>query len=95
MRNMVDIKLNHGQTGYDAVEEYVKRYWKYNGTDIVVFSIGVSYDGRNYNLMKELASPCDTGDVEFFYDWWEGEKYIKLFGIKAINKFNIVGGIYQ
>ena len=26
--------------------------------------------------------------------WWEGEKFIKLFGIKAINELDISGGIY-
>ena len=28
-------------------------------------------------------------------DWWEGEKFIKLFGIKAVGEFDISEGIYE
>ena len=33
-------------------------------------------------------------DIEYEMDWWEGEKYIKLFGIKSVNELDISGGIY-
>lgn len=91
--SIVDIELTDEQTGYDAIAEYVKRYWDHNVEDDVVVSIGTSYDGVEYDLSKEIASPFWDG-VEFVNDWWEGQKYIKLFGIKAIGEFDISGGIY-
>lgn len=93
---MVDIILKDGETGYDAVGEYVERYWEHNITDDVIVSIGVSYDGNQYDLSKEIARPISfVKGVEFLYDWWEGQKYIKLFGIKIVQEIDIEGGIYD
>lgn len=92
---MVDIVLKDGQSGYDAVGEYIHRYWEHNITDDVVASIGTSYDGNTYDLLKEVASPVGYNDIEFLHDWWEGEKYIKLFGIKTVGELDIYGGIYE
>lgn len=91
---MIDIKLNNAKTGYDLVEEYIRKYWKHNIMQTVVVSIGVSNDGRTYRVCKEVACP-DDGDVEFLYDWWEGEDYIKIFGIKSIDEIDISGGLYE
>ena len=91
---MIDIKLNDRQSGYDVIGEYIRRYWEHNTYTTVIVSIGTSYDGQDYILLKEVASPIDFDDIEFLYDWWEGEKYIRLFGIKAIDAFNVSGGIY-
>lgn len=44
---------------------------------------------------KEVVYPCNYHDIEFLSDWWEGEKYIKLFGIKAVSELDISGGIYS
>lgn len=30
-------------------------------------------------IRKEVASPLNFDDIEFLYDWWEGEKFIKLY----------------
>lgn len=91
---MIDIELKNGQSGYDAVGEYIRRYWNHNITDTVIVSIGISYDGNTYDFCKEVASPLNFDDIEFLYDWWEGEKFIKLFGIKTLNELDISGGIY-
>lgn len=91
---MVDIELKNKQSGYDAVGEYIQRYWDHNIADTVLVSIGISCDGELYELHKEIAFPCNLNDVEFLYDWWEGQKFIKLFGIKTINEVDIFGGIY-
>ena len=90
---MIDIKLNDGQSGYDIVGEYIRRYWEHNIYTTVVVSIGTSHDGNAYELRKEIASPYNDG-IEYLYDWWEGEKYIKLFGIKSVDELDISGGIY-
>lgn len=92
---MVDIVLNDGQSGYDAVGEYIIRYWEHNIWDDVIVSLGTSYDGGTYDILKEVAYPCNYHDIEFLSDWWEGEKYIKLFGIKAVAELDISGGIYS
>lgn len=85
---MIDIVLKDGQSGYDAVGEYIRRYWNHNIIDTV-------YDGNAYDLRKEVASPLNFDDIEFLSDWWEGEKFIKLFGIKAVGEFDISEGIYE
>ena len=92
---MIDIKLKYGQDGYDVVGEYIRKYWSHNLTDVVIVSIGISHDGDNYTLLKEVAYPNGFDDIEFLYDWWEGEKFIKLFGIKSIYEFDVSGGIYE
>lgn len=91
---MIDIKLNDRQSGYDAIEEYIRRYWSRNTTDTVICSIGTSYDGLTYDSMNEIAYPTSGSCIEFLNDWWEGEKYIKLFGIKTVDELDISGGIY-
>lgn len=93
---MIEIKLENGQTGYDAIGEYIHRYWKhYNMVDTVVVSIGISYDGNTYEHRNEVACPYSGEDIEFLYDWWEGEKFIRLFGIISLDGINISGGIYN
>jgi len=92
---MINIKLKDGQSGYDAVGEYVRRYWDHNSYDTVIVSLGTSYDGNADGLHKEVASPMNLDDVEFLYDWWEGERFIKLFGIKLVDELDISGGIYE
>lgn len=92
---MIDIELKAGQSGYDVVGEYIRRYWKHNIIDTVIVSISTSYDGNTYEARNEIASPYGSDNIEFLYDWWEGEKFIKLFGIVTINELDISGGIYM
>lgn len=91
---MTDIVLESGQSGYDVIGEYVRRYWEHNIWDDVIISIGTSYDGQTFDLRKEIAYP-NGRDIEFLRDWWEGEKYIKLFGIKTVSEVDVSGGIYD
>ena len=91
---MIEIKLQDGQSGYDVIGEYIRRYWRNNIYTDVIVSLARSYDGCTYEPFNEIASPRGFDDVEFLYDWWEGEKYIRLFGIKSVDAFSIVGGIY-
>lgn len=95
MNDIVDIKLIENEIGYDKVADYVRRYWEHNIFTDVVVSIGVSYNGVDYSLLKEVASPHGVDDVEFLNDWWEGERFIKLFGIKSLEQIDIFGGIYE
>ena len=92
---MVDIKLKEGQTGYDAVDEYVQRYWDRNGHDDVIVSLGISYNGNFYAFSKEVVSPHYPIGVEYLNDWWEGQKFIKILGIKSVEELDISGGLYE
>lgn len=92
---MVDIKLQKGQNGYDAVGEYIYKYWEYNIPSDVVVSLELSYDGKTYDLYKEVASPYNFDDIEYLSDWWEGQEYIKILGIKSVNELDISGGLYE
>lgn len=91
---MVEIKLKDKQSGYDIIGEYIHRYWEHNITDTVIVSLATSYDGKKFETRNEVASPYNFDDIEFLYDWWEGEKFIKLFGIQSISEISISGGIY-
>lgn len=91
---MVEIKLQKNQTGYDAVGEYIERYWNHTIIDQVVVSMGLSRDGVTYEHYNEVASPYNS-DIMFERDWWEGQKYIRLFGIVSVDALNITGGIYE
>lgn len=92
---MVNIKLKDGQSGYEVVEFFIRRYWEHNIIDTVIVSINMSRDGEIYEKSNEIAIPIiENDDIEFLFDWWEGEKYINILGIKSINEVEISGGIY-
>ena len=93
---MIEIELKNKQTGYDIVEEYIRRYWHNNIYNTVIVSMETSYDGKTYDIYKEVAYPSSSGrGVEFLNDWWEGEKFIRLFGIKDIEEVDVSGGLYE
>ena len=94
--NAVTIELKDRQTGYDAIEEYILRYWEHNAYESVIVTIAVSYNGRDYVLHNEVVWPSESGcDMEFLHDWWEGERFIKIFAIEAVGNLTICGGIYE
>ena len=92
---MIEIKLKDRQSGYDVVAEYIHRYWRNNIYNTVLVSMETSYDGKTYDVRKEIACPYNHDDVEYLNDWWEGEKFIRLFGIISLDGINISGGIYN
>lgn len=92
---MIHIELENGQSGYNAVGNCIKRYWEHNIADTVIVSMSISYDDKKYEKHNELAYPIGMDDIEFLYDWWEGEKYINIFGIQSINEIKISGGLYE
>lgn len=91
---MIHIELEDGQSGYDAVENYIKRYWEHNIEDTVIVSMSISYDDKKYEKRNEPAAPIGMDDIIFFYDWWEGQKYINIFGIQLLSEIEVSGGIY-
>lgn len=92
------IKLEKDQTGYEVIDEYIRRFWKYNNnfSDTVICQIDSSYDGIKYEIRNEIATPSGfSNDIEFLYDWWEGEQYIKLIGICYLSEIEPYSGIYS
>ena len=75
---MVQIMLKDGQDGYEAVGEYIRRYWRHHDRASVLISLSTSFDGKTYD-----------------YEWWKGERYIKILGIKDVNCFDVQGGVYE
>ena len=54
---------------------------------VVAFTIATSYDDDDKDYIK-FKHTWDN-------NWWEGEKYIKLFGIALLEDLEIEGGIYN
>lgn len=95
---MVSLILKDNETGYEKVEEYVKRYWDSHVDGDVVVGIETSYDGVEWRYNNEIATvyiPSVRGGVEWLNDWWEGEKYIRLHGIQSVETINVCGGLYE
>lgn len=80
--------LKNGETAYDIVDSKIKEYWKDNIYTTVVFRVGLSYNGIHYFNYTTVAYPIGN-DVEYLYDWWSGELYVKLLGIKALDLVEI------
>ena len=79
--------------GYEKVANYIERFWKSKYVCDVVCLIGTSLDGANYCKTVEIASPDEncTG-VEFLNDWYEGEPYVKVYGIKCVDEIEFIEG---
>ena len=96
---MAEIKLKNGETGYEAVARYIYRYWNhYHYNDSVLVKLAISYNGEDWEMLPvQIASPDGFSgrDILFDVDWWEGEKYIRLYGIKFSDFFEVEGGIYE
>lgn len=89
----INIVLSNGQDGYSALREHIIQYWEVHGYATAVVSLATSSDGRVYRADNEIVSPhfSDDGDVllEYLDDWWEGEEYITILGIKNLCEINI------
>lgn len=92
---MVDIRLKDGQTGYDVVAEYVKRYWDKHYVCTVIVGLGVHGAGSVHDLISVIATPDDECEVEFLHDWWIGQDSIRIIGIMSVDEVNVTGGVYE
>ena len=96
---MVKIVLEENKNGYAEVLKYIERFLdKEELMGTVAFTIATSYDDDDNDYIKfkhtEIVD-VDYDKVVWDNDWWEGEKYIKLFGIKLLSDLEIEGGIYN
>lgn len=85
--------LDSFQNGYDAIEAVIWKYFDHNPMDDLIVRIGISYDGNDYDVENELVL-VENGSIEFLNDWWEGQKYIRVYGIQSIPNLDISGGLY-
>ena len=84
-----NIVLTDGQDGYEAVGKYVIEYWETICYATVMVALEISSDGKNYRRTIEIVSPYEW-KCEYLHDWWEGEPYIKVLGIKDIDEIDIL-----
>lgn len=84
------IILQEGQSGYDIVAEYVLKYWDKTYYSTAIVSLETSYDGIIYDKHNEVVSSSCGDFEEFLHDWWEGQKFIKINGVKNIDEIEFV-----
>lgn len=94
-KEYIDVSIEPGKTAYDAVAKYIYRYWDHYSFSDVILSLKLSYDNVDWRSFKTIAL-FDAGDIkpEFVNDWWEGERFIRLYGIESIDFLDISGGLY-
>jgi hypothetical protein len=86
--------LTDGQSGYEVIGEYIRRYWEEVCYTTVIVSVALGDDG-DYRRLNIVASPTHDLDIEYLYDWWEGEKEIFLRGIIDVDAVYVNGGIFE
>lgn len=91
---MIEIRLEENQSGYDAVGEYIERYWKRDNPDgyrdDVVVRLSLSYNGKDFSSpQNEIIILNEDFNFEPTYDWWEGERFIRLYGIQAVEYISV------
>lgn len=91
----IDVVIEEGKTAYEAVEKYIYRFLGHEGYDDVIVRLGTSYNNVEWDIFNEFVS-IDVGDLECVFedDWWEGERFIRIYGIQSIQTLNISGGLY-
>lgn len=86
--------LTDEQSGYEVIGEYIRRYWEEVCYTTVIVSVAIC-DDENYRMFNVVASPTHDLDIEYLYDWWEGEKQIILRGIIDVDAVDVNGGIFE
>ena len=84
------IVLDNREIAYDAVNEYVKEYWNKHGWDDAIVQMETSYDGLIWDKHREVVTfISDKSNARWLWNWWQGEKYIKILSIVNISELNI------
>jgi hypothetical protein len=90
MSNERQIDLSKGQSGYDLVGEQLINHWKQTYYSTALVSLELSYNGKDYTKTNEVVSPLIDSDIcEWLSDWWEGQEYIRILGIKNIDDIDL------
>lgn len=83
------IVLNTNEIGYEAVNKYVEEYWNKHGLDDAIVQMETSYDGIKWAQHREVVAPTCNRSSRWLWNWWKGEKYIKILSIVNISELNI------
>lgn len=84
------ITLKDNETGYEAVEKYVTKYWNAHCWDDSVVTMRISYDGKNWDKISEIVCPANNcREIGWPNDWWEGQKYIEIIGIVNVDEIDM------
>lgn len=93
-REYIEFNLKaHRDSGYDIVGDLIIKYFNHNDYSDVIVRIGTSYDGKRYDITNEVAF-FENCDILFENDWWEGERFIRVYGIVSIDDVDVSGGLY-
>lgn len=95
-KNYIDVTIEEGKTAYEAVAKYIYRFFDNDAAfDDVIVRIGTSYNNIEWTTFNTLALfDMNEFDFEFEDDWWEGERFIRLYGIISIDDVEVSGGLY-
>lgn len=94
-KDYIDVTIEEGKTAYEAVGKYIYRFWDREAYDDVIVRLGISNNNAEWRTFNAFVS-FDANDFEglFEYDWWEGERFIRLYGIVPLYEIEVSGGIY-
>lgn len=94
-KDYIDVTIEEGKTAYEAVWKYICRFWDREAYDDVIVRLGISYDNIEWDVFNEFVS-FNADDFECFFenDWWEGERFIRLYGIVPLYDIEVSGGLY-
>lgn len=91
----IEIYLESGGNGYSAIKQYIYKYFDKNIFSDVIVRIGTSYDNVKWDVFNEFARfNANDLTIEFLNDWWEGETFIRIYGIVPIDLLDVSGGLY-
>jgi len=78
---------------YCTIHHLIKEYLdtSYYGDCIVKFEL--SYNGAEWDTMKEIALLDEDFNVYFVNDWCEGQHYIRNVTIQHIDELTITGEV--
>ena len=89
---MIEFELTEKQTGYEVIKDYFIRRFDLNlGTyEQYLVALELSYDNVRWTRVTDRVQ-IDSMYFEWGIDWYEGEKYIRLLGVKNIEDIDIIG----
>lgn len=95
-KDYILIELENGESGYSVVSDYINAYWKFcvDCADDVLIHLETSFDGNLFHSSVEIVELYGT-ELTYLNDWWEGEKYIKIYGISNVNELTIPQNYFQ
>lgn len=83
---MVEIRINDGENAYEKMRKLIRSgLGSYYDTFLV--RMYVSYNGVDWDKVTTLLNAVYDVD-EWDYDWWEGQKYIRLVGYIQVDKID-------